>query len=645
MEEIRFAVVILFFSIQTVLNPGLAVPSFSAPRHPQQDYGWIPDSIPGSGKRLVHIRSLLHRSDLHQQKHHYEEALIDLASAAKLVRKTDSATIRFEIISRQGLMYYLLENYPMASDYFREIYDTSFSELNATQKCLLYNYLGLVHMSVNDYRNAETFLKKAKDESAKSNSPAVENRTTFNIGKLYFKQGQYARAWDLIMESLRRFQENEEDELAEEASRIMGMLYLEQENYPLAESFFKQSLELAREIGYPKVILENYKNLFTTYGLMREKNNNQQFLLQELEYFKRWAYLNDSLYQTQTAGRILELEKKYETEKKNSRIKLLEKEKQIANGQLKSGQLQRRYLFFLVMLILAVLGFFIYSFSYYKRMTHVLQRQSRRIMNQQARISSQNERLQKAVGAQNKLFSIIAHDLRSPLASLSNITKLITIYIDNKRYDQAAELSRQIDRKNDHLLELTDNLLDWTRSQSESFTPILERVKLSEVVVHCFKIYQPVSIDKEIALHYEQDGDCYLLADRNMLQTILRNLINNAIKFTPRKGRVQIICEQRQGFAGITVSDNGIGISRERMESIFEIDVKNIQNGTEGEKSTGLGLSVCKEFIEVMGGTIYAESRERIGTSFIFTIPLHAPLLQQGQLLSAPIPSAGSPGH
>jgi signal transduction histidine kinase len=266
-------------------------------------------------------------------------------------------------------------------------------------------------------------------------------------------------------------------------------------------------------------------------------------------------------------------------------------------------------------------------------------------MNQQARISRQNERLQKAVGAQNKLFSIMAHDLRSPLASLSNIIKLITIYIDNSRYNEAAELSRQMDRKNDHLLELTDNLLDWTKSQTESFTPVFERVKLSEVVAHCVKIYQPVSIDKEIALHYEQDGDCYLLADRNMLQTILRNLINNAIKFTARKGKVQIICEQRQGFARITVSDNGIGISRERMESIFEIDVKNIQNGTEGEKSTGLGLSVCKEFIEAMGGTIFVESQEQVGTSFIFTIPLYAPRLQHGQQLPAPVPSAGSPGH
>lgn len=645
METIRLAEVILLFSILTVLNPGLAVASFSAPRHPQQDYGWIPDSIRGSGNRLFHIRSLLHRSNLHQQDHHYEEALIELASAAKLIRKTDSATIRFEIISRQGLMYYFLENYPIASDYFREIYDTFFSELNSTEKCLLYNYLGLVRMSLNDYRNAETFLKKAKDASAKSNSPAVKNQTAFNIGKLYFKQGRYVRAWDLIMESLRQFQENEEEELAEEASRILGMLYLEQGNYPLAESFFKQSLEIAREIGYPKIILENYKNIFTTYGLMREKSNSQQFLLQELEYFKKWAYLNDSLYQTQTSGRILELEKQYETEKKNNRIKLLEKEKQIANSQLKSGQIQRRYLFFLVMLILLVLGFFIYSFFYYKRMTHVLQRQSRRIMSQQTRISRQNERLQKAVGAQNKLFSIMAHDLRSPLASLSNIIKLITIYIDNSRYNEAAELSRQMERKNDHLLELTDNLLDWTRSQTESFTPVLERVKLSEVVVHCFKIYEPVSIDKEIALHYEQDGDCYLLADRNMLQTILRNLINNAIKFTARKGKVQIICEQHQGFSGITVSDNGIGISRERMESIFEIDVKNIQNGTEGEKSTGLGLSVCKEFIEAMGGTIFAESREQVGTSFIFTIPLYAPRLQHGQQLPAPVPSAGSPGH
>ncbi len=242
-------------------------------------------------------------------------------------------------------------------------------------------------------------------------------------------------------------------------------------------------------------------------------------------------------------------------------------------------------------------------------------------MNQQAQIKRQNEKLQKAVGTQNKLFSILAHDLRSPLISISNISKLINLYIRTRRYDDARELSRQMDRKNDHLLELTDNLLSWTKSQSEDFTPNLEKADLNKIVNDCLKIYEPVSLDKEITLSYEEVHDLFVLADVNMLQTILRNLINNAIKFTSRTGKVEIICKQEFKFAEITVRDNGIGISKENLEKIFELDISNTQSGTEGEKSTGLGLSICKEFTEAMGGTIRVESKENQGSSFIFRIP------------------------
>ncbi len=242
-------------------------------------------------------------------------------------------------------------------------------------------------------------------------------------------------------------------------------------------------------------------------------------------------------------------------------------------------------------------------------------------MNQQAHITRQNEKLQKAVGAQNKLFAIMAHDLRSPLVSLSNISKLINLYLRNNRYEDAEELSRQLDRKNDYLLELTDNLLSWTKSQSENFTPVLEKVELAHIVAECFKIYKPVSADKEISLSYENDHQCLLLADKNMLLTVLRNLINNAVKFTPRKGRIEIFCQHASGMAKITIRDNGIGIPKNKLETIFEIDTNNMQYGTEGEKSSGLGLSVCKEFVEIMGGSISVESEENTGSDFTFTIP------------------------
>jgi two-component system sensor histidine kinase/response regulator len=608
----------LFTKSQTLYQQGLKDSALTISNQ-------IVEECTRAGNRLFLMRALLNLSILQQDNYKYDEALKNLIQAEKLMKNTDPVNLRFDIKNYQGLMYSYMGNYPIAIQYFHEINDIFFNELDHIQKCTLYSNLGLVYLNMGEFGQAETSFKKANSEATEANSPSAKTMTTFNLGKLYFNQKQYPNAWDLLMKSLQVFQEEDEKVKAEEASRILGTLYMEQGNHNFALSYFEQSLELALELGNPKIILENYRNIFTNYNLIREKTNNLDYLLLELEFFKKWAYLNDSLYQDQTTERILELEKRYETEKKNNQINLLEKEKQIAQDQIKSGHIQRRYLFILVVLILAVLGFFIYSFSYYRRMTYLLQKQSRRIMNQQAQITRQNEKLQKAVETQNKLFSIMAHDLRSPLVSLSNISKLINLYIRNNRYEDAEELSRQMDRKNDHLLELTDNLLSWTKSQSENFTPVLEKVELREIVNECFKIYEPVSSDKEITLNYEKDHECLLLADRNMFQTILRNLINNAIKFTPRKGRVEIFCEHGSNLAKITVRDNGIGIPKEKLGTIFEIDINNTQSGTEGEKSSGLGLSVCKEFTEIMGGSIYVESEENVGSSFIFTIPLFIP--------------------
>lgn len=577
----------------------------------------------GVGNRLVRIRALLNLGIIQQENYIWEEAARNLVQAEKLLRHTDPPDLCVDVKNRQGLLYSHMGNYSVAIQYFHEVYNNYFSGLDRFQKGRLYNNLGSVYLNMGDLAQSESMFRRASKEIGRNAPPVLQAEVNFNIGKINYKKKHYSQAWDLIMKSLQVFLSAGEKVKAEEASRMMGLLHMEQADYYLALDFFEQSLELALDLKNPRTILQSYRNIFINYSLIREKTNNQNYLLRELEVFKKWAYLNDSLYQDQTTERILELEKQYETEKKNNQINLLEKEKQITEDQLKIGQVQRKYLFIFVILILIVLGFFIYSFTYYRRMTYLLQRQSRHIMNQQTHITRQNEKLQKAVGTQNKLFSIIAHDLRSPLISLSNISKLINLYIRSNRFEAAGDLAMQMDRKNDHLLELTDNLLSWTKSQSENFKPVLEKVRLNEVVQECFKIYKSVSLDKEIILSHNCGSEFYLLADRNILQTVFRNLINNAIKFTPRKGKVEITCRQEGHFAKITIQDNGIGISKERLNSIFEIDVNNIQSGTEGEKSTGLGLSVCREFIEIMGGSIYAESEEGTGSKFVFTVPLY----------------------
>lgn len=233
--------------------------------------------------------------------------------------------------------------------------------------------------------------------------------------------------------------------------------------------------------------------------------------------------------------------------------------------------------------------------------------------------------MQKSINTQNKLFSIIAHDLRSPLASIFNISSLIGFYIEDKNYEALRPTVKMMDQKTDQILDLTDNLLNWARSQTDGLRPLFAPMKLREIVNECLELYRPIAKDKNITISFGEQEDLMIWADRNMVKTICRNLVNNAVKYTHRDGHIKVWYEIRDRFARISVRDNGVGIDAAMLESLFEVGQEKITRGTAGEKSTGLGLSVCKEFADVMNGQIWVESEKGVGSQFNFEILLYNP--------------------
>jgi signal transduction histidine kinase len=152
-----------------------------------------------------------------------------------------------------------------------------------------------------------------------------------------------------------------------------------------------------------------------------------------------------------------------------------------------------------------------------------------------------------------------------------------------------------------------------------------ENISLNEILDECLELYLPVAENKNITLTINQTSNCLLWTDRDMLRTICRNLINNAIKFTPRNGKVSVsyICDEK--YARVSVTDTGIGINKSKISRLFNPEKSDVQPGTEGEKSSGLGLSVCQEFCRIMDGNIQIESTEGQGSTFRFSIPRYPP--------------------
>lgn len=232
-----------------------------------------------------------------------------------------------------------------------------------------------------------------------------------------------------------------------------------------------------------------------------------------------------------------------------------------------------------------------------------------------------NKELEESNLNKNKLFSIIAHDLKSPFTALLGLAEFLKLNSSELSPEEITDFSSRLHGSLKNVLRLVENLLEWSRIQSDSieFDPI--RFDLEVLFSDLYPIFKVVAENKQIELINNLQQNIYVFADRNMIELILRNLLSNAIKFTPKGGKVTISSEEKENGIFIKIVDTGIGISKKDLDNIFNIDRNIRRSGTANEKGTGLGLILCKEFVEMNGGSCYIESDEGIGSTFAFSIP------------------------
>lgn len=231
-------------------------------------------------------------------------------------------------------------------------------------------------------------------------------------------------------------------------------------------------------------------------------------------------------------------------------------------------------------------------------------------------------RLQEANAAKDKFFSIIAHDLRSPFTALVGMSQYLATGLDKLDAETAKEFLQGMHKSSKNAFNLLENLLEWSRIQTGRMPIEPEEIDVAEIVRENLALLE-VNIDKK-GLHIENNlqpaEPAY--ADENSINAVVRNLLSNAIKFTPEEGQIALHSNRTEEEVVITVQDNGPGISSEILPTLFRIDVRHTNAGTHWEKGTGLGLVLCKEFIEKNNGQISVESEPGQGTMFMFSLPL-----------------------
>lgn len=251
-----------------------------------------------------------------------------------------------------------------------------------------------------------------------------------------------------------------------------------------------------------------------------------------------------------------------------------------------------------------------------------LQSRTAEIEKQNARIALQNKQLQDTLHLKNKIFSVIAHDLRSPVVNILYMLNMLKEKEFKEQYDEFANSSIQYAQM---VINLLENMLVWGRGQEDKIKYSPSDYDLASIILTNLSIFKETSDRKDIFVNFTQKGNSIGYFDKDLMDIVIRNLLSNAVKYTPRGGRISILVKDRSNEEGdimLKVCDNGIGIPPARQKYLFTYSGIDSTPGTENEKGTGLGLKLCHELVLINRGTIIVESKEGEGTCFIITLPL-----------------------
>ncbi len=250
-----------------------------------------------------------------------------------------------------------------------------------------------------------------------------------------------------------------------------------------------------------------------------------------------------------------------------------------------------------------------------------IEEQTEKLEVKKEELESANIHLNELNSTKDKFFSIIAHDLKNPFNTILGFAELLIMKFEKLSEEKKYKYSEVIYKSSKNIYDLLENLLQWSRTQTDKIAFEPSEFDLDNLVIQNITLLNENISKKNITVNYAQSDKFAVFADRNMINTVIRNLLTNAIKFTDIGGKITIYYQKKNGDIEFSIKDTGVGMSEEEIKQIFRVDTNISKTGTEGETGTGLGLILCKEFIKKNGGSIWVESKSGEGSKFYFTVP------------------------
>lgn len=374
--------------------------------------------------------------------------------------------------------------------------------------------------------------------------------------------------------------------------------------YDEALNYLHENITIAKKYGFKDELERAYK-------LMAEIYHSVNDLKQAYQYQSLYVALHDSLYDQRGQEQIAMMQIRYETDMKQAQIELLTKD-----AELKAKDINRKqvWIYFYVgcLSLLLVLAFVFYYNNRHNRNARIsLQQKNREIQTQTLQLRNLNS-------TKDKLFSIISHDLRSPVASLKALMEIVNT--TGLTQEEFVEITRGLKRNLDSVYDDLDNLLLWAQSQLKGLKAVPEHVDLRTLANEKINVFADVAKAKNLVITNLIPAGATVFADKNHIGLVFRNLLANAVKFNGRGGEIRIFVQENNGHFHVSVADSGVGISEADLGKLFNPETHFTTPGTNKEKGMGIGLLLTKEFLEKNGGSIQVSSTPGLGTTFTFSL-------------------------
>ena len=552
-------------------------------------------------------------------KNYISEGKMSLAlqyylEAFQLSEKLHDDLLYAQASSHLGSLYSMLNQYDKALEYDQKAFSRRDDLNNPEGIAKSCNNIGILFRKLKRSDSALAYFQEALGLCRQTHYKKGLVKALTNIGILYSDQNEDEQAFRFLDTAFLISTQAGFGFGVASSSLYLANLYKKKGQLAKALSYYRLSLSRLSSTDYDEMLQDVYQGLYECYSSMGDYKTALQYHVLLLDTEKR-------LLNVENARQLSMLNITFDLERKEKDNEVLR-----ADNELKESLIKRKTIF--IWLIVIALGFSlvvcvsVYNRLYVKKAANrKLEALNMTVTDQNTKLAFLNEKLELANREKDKFFSIIAHELRNPLYWFQNLSEVLSKKFREMPADKVQKSLSALDESAKNAFHLMDNLLQWSRSKLNRIHPKKGEHALDLLVSDTAEMYQTILQYKEVAFINAIPPACMIYADADLLGCVVRNLLSNAIKYTPAGGAIGIFSRVVDGAVEVEVRDSGAGILYKDAENVFS-DAIVSRDGLLQEKGSGIGLKLCKEFVQLNGGRIWAQSFPGVGSSFFFTVPV-----------------------